>query len=144
MSTVPLLTRPLLAFFLKVFPLFSSPLRSLATSLSSKEMLTTATWQKRSSSHLTSLPFSPLSILASPLLTSSLATLGQNHWQCRNPQQRYYLFKIFISKQGRLGAWVRLNSALQWLGPHIVWPTLVLGWLHWSHIGLVIVLQSVR
>jgi len=60
MVTVPLLTRPLLAFFLEVFPLFSSSLRSLATSL-------------------TILPSSPLSILASPLLTSSLATLGQTH-----------------------------------------------------------------
>ena len=49
--------------------------------------------------HLTSLPASPLRILPSALMTSSLATLGQTHRQRHNPQQRYYLFKKFISKE---------------------------------------------
>ena len=93
---------PHLAFLLKLFPLFSShaclPLRSL-TILPSMKMLTTTC-------HLTSLSSSPLPILPSALLTSSLASsLGQTHRQGHNAQQRYYLFQksFHYFQEGSLG-----------------------------------------
>ena len=126
MITVSLSSWPcwLLAFLLKVFSLFSSPLRSLLASLSSMEILILRIskevqsngnqmkikWKldgnpfelemlpKRFRIHLTSLPSSPLRILVPALFTSSLAALlGQTHRQCCNSQQRYYLVKRVIS-----------------------------------------------